>query len=355
MANHILPQLGSNYTDVLTQFHDKINDVAKGLDPATTSVSNLVTGAISWQMGSNSWQKWTGTGWENLSTLYAINVSGNAATATKLTTARTIGGVSFDGTANINLPGVNSAGSQSTTGNAATATKLATARTIGGVSFDGTVSINLPGVNTAGNQSTTGNAATATKVNNSILFTTNGGAASGTSFDGSVARQISFSTVGAPSFLGDGAEGTWNISILGTATSVSSTLVVSKGGTGVTTSTGTGSVVLNTNPILTLPTINGGYIEQVEVLTGTAPSISVTNGSIKSWTLTANSSITSALTTGQSVTLMIDDGAGYTITWPTIAWKTDQGFAPVLNLTTITAIQLWNVGGILYGARVGDA
>ncbi len=48
---------------------------------------------------------------------------------------------------------------QSTTGNAATATKLATARTIGGVSFDGSVNINLPGVNAAGTQNTTGSAA----------------------------------------------------------------------------------------------------------------------------------------------------------------------------------------------------
>ena len=86
----------------------------------------------------------------------------NAASATKLQTARTIGGVSFDGSANINLPGVNTAGNQNTTGNAATATKLQTARTIGGVSFDGSANINLPGVNTAGNQNTTGNAATAT-------------------------------------------------------------------------------------------------------------------------------------------------------------------------------------------------
>ena len=51
---------------------------------------------------------------------------------------------------------------QSTTGNAATATALQTARTIGGVSFDGTANINLPGVNTTGNQDTTGNATTAT-------------------------------------------------------------------------------------------------------------------------------------------------------------------------------------------------
>jgi hypothetical protein len=151
------------------------------------------------------------------------NTTGSAAT---LTTARTIGGVSFNGSANINLPGVNTAGNQnttgtaanvtgtvaianggtgattqqaainalagavtsaqylrgngtnvlmsaiqaadvptlnqSTTGNAATATTLQTARTIGGVSFNGSANINLPGVNTAGNQNTSGTAAVST-------------------------------------------------------------------------------------------------------------------------------------------------------------------------------------------------
>ncbi|HBK2458259.1 TPA: tail fiber protein [Escherichia coli] len=75
------------------------------------------------------------------------NTTGNAATATKLQTARTIGGVSFDGSANINLPGVNIAGNQNTTGNAATATKLLTARTINGVSFDGSANISLSPAN----------------------------------------------------------------------------------------------------------------------------------------------------------------------------------------------------------------
>ncbi|HGB3582125.1 TPA: tail fiber protein [Salmonella enterica subsp. enterica serovar Oslo] len=75
------------------------------------------------------------------------NTTGNAATATKLLTARTIGGVSFDGTANINLPGVNTTGNQNTTGNAATATKLQTARTINGVSFDGSANISLSPAN----------------------------------------------------------------------------------------------------------------------------------------------------------------------------------------------------------------
>ncbi len=87
------------------------------------------------------------------------NTSGNASTATAFETARTIGGVSFDGSANIDLPGVNTAGNQNTSGSAAT---LTTARTIGGVSFDGSANIDLPGVNTTGNQNTSGLAATAT-------------------------------------------------------------------------------------------------------------------------------------------------------------------------------------------------
>ncbi|HFT8838027.1 TPA: prophage tail fiber N-terminal domain-containing protein, partial [Escherichia coli] len=65
------------------------------------------------------------------------SLNGNASTATKLQTARSIGGVVFDGSANINLPGVNTTGNQNTTGNAATATKLQTARKISGVPFDG--------------------------------------------------------------------------------------------------------------------------------------------------------------------------------------------------------------------------
>lgn len=69
------------------------------------------------------------------------DTTGNAATATKLKTARRIGGVTFDGTGDINLPGVNQQGNQNTTGNAATATKLQTARTINGIPFDGTKNI----------------------------------------------------------------------------------------------------------------------------------------------------------------------------------------------------------------------
>ncbi|EKY6677028.1 prophage tail fiber N-terminal domain-containing protein [Escherichia coli] len=71
------------------------------------------------------------------------NLTRNADTATKIKTARKIGGVAFDGSADINLPGVNATGNQNTTGNAATATKLQAARTINGVSFDGSANITL--------------------------------------------------------------------------------------------------------------------------------------------------------------------------------------------------------------------
>lgn len=85
-------------------------------------------------------------------------ISGNAASATKLETARLIGGVSFDGTSDIILPGVNSIGNQNTTGNAATATNadlatkaiaLQTPRKINGTNFDGTTDINVPASNDA--------------------------------------------------------------------------------------------------------------------------------------------------------------------------------------------------------------
>ena len=70
----------------------------------------------------------TGTGGINVSGVVTAtsftggitgNVTGNADTATQLETARNIGGVSFNGTADINLPGVNAAGNQNTSGTAA--------------------------------------------------------------------------------------------------------------------------------------------------------------------------------------------------------------------------------------------
>ncbi|WP_437178371.1 tail fiber protein [Escherichia coli] len=193
-----LPITGGNLNGGLTATGEIISKSANGLRIAYGNYGFFIRND-----GSNTFFMLTGSGnslgtYNNLRPLIINNangtvtignglnvtggingsLNGNAATATKLQTARTIGGVSFDGSANIDLPGVNKAGNQSTTGNAATATKLQTARTIGGVSFDGSANIDLPGVNKTGNQSTTGNAATATKLQTARTI-------GGVSFDGS--------------------------------------------------------------------------------------------------------------------------------------------------------------------------
>ena len=146
------------------------------------------------------------------------STTGNAGTATTLQTARTIGGVSFNGSANINLPGVNTAGNQSTTGNAATATTLQTARTINGVSFNGSANITvadstklpLAGGTMSGaitfaagqtwptfNQSTTGNAATATSAATLTTARTLTIGSTGKTFNGSANVAWSLAEIGA--------------------------------------------------------------------------------------------------------------------------------------------------------------
>ena len=57
-------------------------------------------------------------------TTFTGALSGNASSATQLQTARNIGGVSFNGTANIDLPGVNTAGNQNTSGTATQADNI---------------------------------------------------------------------------------------------------------------------------------------------------------------------------------------------------------------------------------------
>ncbi|MFZ4219697.1 phage tail protein [Enterobacter ludwigii] len=167
-----------------------VKAIADAALPATGNAASASKLQTARTIGGVSFDGTANINLPGVNTAGSQSTSGNAATATKLQTACTIGGVSFDGTANINLPGVNTAGSQSTSGNAATATKLQTARTIGGVSFDGTANINLPGVNTAGSQSTSGNAATATKLQTARTI-------NGASFDGTANITISADSVGA--------------------------------------------------------------------------------------------------------------------------------------------------------------
>ena len=208
------------------------------------------------------------------------NTTGSAAT---LTTARTIHGVSFDGSANIDLTEVvqDTVGAmvgsntesgitvayedgdgtldftvgtlnQDTTGNAATATALETARTIHGVSFDGSANIDLSEVvqDTVGamfssntetgitvgyedgdgtidlvvgtlNQNTTGSAATLTTARTIAL---SGDVAGSVTFDGSANATISTTVQANSVALGTDTTGNYMTEVAGgTGVSVSHT------------------------------------------------------------------------------------------------------------------------------------
>jgi len=103
---------------------------------------------------------------------------------------------------------------QNTTGNAATASKLAATKNINGVVFDGSSDITI-----------------SSNVTNGITFDNSGiGGASSTNFNGSVAKTISYNTIGAAP-----AAGSSSITNLGTITSgtwLGSVIDASRGGAG---------------------------------------------------------------------------------------------------------------------------
>jgi hypothetical protein len=130
-------------------------------------------------------------------------------------------------------------------------------------------------------------------------------------------------------------------------------LAVAYGGTGVTSSSGTGSVVLGTTPTLTNPTITS-YTETVYALSGTV--IDPANGTIQTKTLGANTTFTESLVDGQSIVLMLNP-VTYTVTWPTMTWinTAGSGSAPTLEASSMNVVVMWQVGGTVYGNWAGSA
>lgn len=132
--------------------------------------------------------------------------------------------------------------------------------------------------------------------------------------------------------------------------------VIAVEGVEVTTNTATQTLTNKTltAPAISSPTMTGTILEDVFTLPGLTPSLNPDNGSIQVWTLTGNSTPNNNLSAGESITLMIDDGAAYTITWPTMTWVNNGGSAPTLATTGYTVVALWKVSTTLYGALVGN-
>ena len=128
-------------TNTNATFLQNVN--VSGTTTATTFIGNLtgnVTGNVSGTSGST-------TGTYHAAILQQLQV---------LATSRTIGGVGFDGSANINLPGVNSDGNQDTTGNAATSTLAVSAQGLTGSPSVTVTNVNAVDAIISGNLSVAG-------------------------------------------------------------------------------------------------------------------------------------------------------------------------------------------------------
>ena len=98
--------------------------------------------------------------------------------------------------------------------------------------------------------------------------------------------------------------------------------------------------------------IDGAITEEVFTAGSTgAVDIDPADGTIQTIEMTGDVTITSSLASGQFVTLRITSVGTDSVTWPTMEWL--FGNAPTLSTGNTNWVQLWNVGGTLYGSYIG--
>lgn len=245
MADHSKPTTASAYANFTSELDARFDDLTLGLDPAYVTPTNLPTNAIRFSSAAAKWQRWNGTSWVDpvAGNTYAISISGNSGTVTN--------GVYTSGTYADPAWITSIAGTKVTgniSGNAGSATVLQTARTINGVSFNGSANINV-------------------NLNNALSFATDGsGAASGATFNGSAARTISYNSVGAPSVSGANATGTWAISISGNAATATTALSADN----ATNATNAATAVTVSDSAITTAKLGNGAVTSAKMATGAA-------------------------------------------------------------------------------------
>lgn len=230
------------------------------------------------------------------------SVTGNAGTATALQTARTINGVSFDGTANITVTAAAGTLTGTTLNSGVTASSLTSVGTIATGVWNATdiaVADGGTGVSTLtayapifGGTTSTGAVQSGTVGTAGQVLTSNGAGALPT-FQ-SPAGGGNVSNTGTPT-AGQAAEWTNATTLQGVAV------------------TGSGSYVKATSPTLTTPTIGVATATSVNKVALTAPLTGSTLTIADGKTLTASNTLTFTGTDGSSVAF----GAGGTVTYTT--------------------------------------
>ena len=215
----------------------------------------------------------TGTGGVNLTGVITAttfvgaltgNASGNAATATTLQNASTIGGVSFDGSTNINLPGVNAAGNQDTSGTASIATNV----TVADESSD-TSCFLLYSTEATGN--------IAPKTGSNLIFNSSNGTLSASTFVGDGSGLTGITASGSGVIVRDGGSlvGTAGTIDFGTNVSVSP---ISAGVVTVTAAAGT-IVGINTSGTTELNNLTVAGVATANSFSGSGSALTTLNAS----------------------------------------------------------------------------
>ena len=294
-------------------------------------------------------------------TIFVGALTGNSSSATALANARTIGGVSFDGTANINLPGVNASGNQDTSGNAATATALATARTIHGVSFDGSANIDLSEViqDTVGamvSSNTESGISVSYEDGDGTLDFSVSGITSSMITDGTIATaDVADDAITRDKLADDCISADQILGVSGNGTSGQALTTDGDGTFSFTTITGNAydlEVPSGTTAIRLAQTAGGSDNDDITLTGGTG--ISITRTSASEITITNSSTNTNSFATGGSLssgTLTITGNSGFSsFTVTGFSTATDQTRSS-LGLNTDDDVQF---GGLGAGVAAAD-
>ena len=248
---------------------------------------------------------------------------GNAVTASKLQTAVNIGGVSFDGSTNIDLPGVNTYGNQDTSGSAA---KI----DITNPTTDSTSDhyITFVGNSTSGSKQ-------AVNVNSELKYNPHTDTLTAGIFSGDITGTATKVTVADESTVADcyplfvtsatgdlppklGANlkfnsisGELTANLIGTATNVTGIVAIGNGGTGATTATAAASAIgLGTEDSPQFTSLELGHASDTTLTRASAGVVKIEGNVIRTGTVAIGNGGTGATTASAARTNLVVDEAG---------------------------------------------